>query len=179
MSQVQAPFGSLILSVGEDTRFIISLEHDMFRQKMLQALMVEQLVFLPKSISLAALLVLIVAGTAEIRQGHIGRPGIVANGFLLWQIFFSSWNILPYWFSITPRHWHKSGNHCRDFLSRERIIADGILPSSLFPLWVSLSYYISCCSIHSWYSCDLKICSDFSSSPFDSLILDFPLTPSQ
>ena len=59
--------------------------------------MFEGLVFVPKLISYISLLGLIIAGIAEFRQGHIGRLGIAANAFLLWQIFFSVWGALPIW----------------------------------------------------------------------------------
>jgi len=67
---------------------------------MFPPLMIDSLVFLPKSISMLAIIVLIFTGIVEFRQGHIGRVGIFANAFLLWQIFYSSWQILPNWFQL-------------------------------------------------------------------------------
>lgn len=52
---------------------------------------------LPKVVFLAGLVGVLVAGIAEIRQGHIGRPAIFINALLLWQIFFSVFAILPGW----------------------------------------------------------------------------------
>lgn len=57
--------------------------------------MFNTLVFVPKIISYIGLVILVVAGIAEFRQGHIGRIGIAANAFLLWQIFFPIWTNLP------------------------------------------------------------------------------------
>lgn len=67
---------------------------------MLTPLMTGSLVMLPSNISFLALGGLIVAGLMEFRQGHIGRVGIALNAFLLWQIFFSSWGVLPDWFQL-------------------------------------------------------------------------------
>jgi hypothetical protein len=41
------------------------------------------------------MIIMVVAGIAEARQGHIGRLGIAANAFLLWQVFYSVWQKLP------------------------------------------------------------------------------------
>lgn len=60
--------------------------------------MIGSLIFIPNVISYIALLLLVVAGIAELRQGHIGRLGITANAFFLWQIFFPIWTNLPQWF---------------------------------------------------------------------------------
>ena len=61
--------------------------------------MIDSLVFLPPSISMLALLGLLIAGIVEIRHGMwIGRPGITVNALLLWQIFYKSWTFLPEWF---------------------------------------------------------------------------------
>lgn len=60
--------------------------------------MVSQLIFLPQSISLIAIVGLTLAGVMEIRQGHIGRIGLAINALLLWQIFFGTWMFLPEWF---------------------------------------------------------------------------------
>ena len=61
-------------------------------------LMDGSLVFLPKQVSFLALIILFVAGIAEFRQGYIGRVAIAGNAFLLWQIFFPYWTLLPQWF---------------------------------------------------------------------------------
>jgi hypothetical protein len=48
----------------------------------------------------ASLLLLAVVGLSmfvELRQGHIGRPAIIANAMLLWQVFLPSWSELPTW----------------------------------------------------------------------------------
>lgn len=63
-------------------------------------LMIESLVFVPKGISFLGLIGLLVAGIMEFRQGHIGRLGIAANVFFLWQIFFPVWLMLPGWFQF-------------------------------------------------------------------------------
>ena len=34
-------------------------------------------------------------GLQEYAQGHIGRLGLAANAFFLWQIFFTKWLLLP------------------------------------------------------------------------------------
>jgi hypothetical protein len=60
--------------------------------------MTESLVFLPTVVSFIGIGVLILASIMQFRQGHIGRIGIAGNAFLLWQIFYPKWNILPGWF---------------------------------------------------------------------------------
>ncbi len=65
---------------------------------MMPRLMVEQFIFIPEPISILGILALLVVGIAEIRQGHIGRPGIAANAFLLWQAFYWKWTQIPEWF---------------------------------------------------------------------------------
>jgi len=60
--------------------------------------MIGTFIFVPKIISYIGLIGLIIAGIAEFRQGHIGRLGIAANAFLLWQIFFNVFTQLPIWF---------------------------------------------------------------------------------
>ncbi len=55
---------------------------------------------LPKVVFLVGLVGVFVAGLAEFRQGHIGRPAIFINALLLWQIFYSAWNTLPNWFQL-------------------------------------------------------------------------------
>lgn len=65
---------------------------------MVLAFFPQNLIFsIPKGIFLLGLLGVLVAGIAEFRQGHIGRPAIFINSLLLWQIFFSVWGILPIW----------------------------------------------------------------------------------
>lgn len=56
---------------------------------------------IPKGVFLVGLIGIFVAGIAEFRKGHIGRPAIFANSILLWQIFFSIWTTLPLWL-----HWY-------------------------------------------------------------------------
>jgi hypothetical protein len=53
---------------------------------------------LPKVVFLIGLVVVLVTGIAEFRQGYIGRVAIFANAILLWQLFFSVFGILPIWF---------------------------------------------------------------------------------
>jgi hypothetical protein len=60
--------------------------------------MVGSLILLPKSVSYIALILLLIAGVVEIRQGHIGRVGIFLNSMLLWQIFYEPFQTLPLWF---------------------------------------------------------------------------------
>jgi hypothetical protein len=60
--------------------------------------MFSSLIVLPKSLSIIVMIVLVVAGIAEHRQGHIGRVAIAGNAFLLWQIFFGVWDKLPDYF---------------------------------------------------------------------------------
>lgn len=57
--------------------------------------MLSSLVMLPELVSIGAMGVLLLAGIKEMRQGHIGRVGIVMNVFLLWQI------LLPHWSSLS------------------------------------------------------------------------------
>lgn len=57
-------------------------------------LMFEELIFLPKSVSFIAILMLIVASIVERRHGYISRMGVVLNVLLLWQIFYPEWNSL-------------------------------------------------------------------------------------
>lgn len=54
-------------------------------------------VSLPKIVFLIGLVGILVTGIAEFRRGHIGRVAIFLNAILLWQIFYSSWIILPIW----------------------------------------------------------------------------------
>ncbi|MDP2750274.1 MAG: hypothetical protein Q8O89_05580 [Nanoarchaeota archaeon] len=60
--------------------------------------MLGSLIILPKAISYIVLIVLLIAGIVEFRQGHIGRIGIFLNSILLWQIFYPTFNTLPSWF---------------------------------------------------------------------------------
>jgi hypothetical protein len=57
--------------------------------------MLGQLVFIPPGVSALGILVLVITGIMELRQGHIGRIGIACNAFLLWQIFYAKWVLLP------------------------------------------------------------------------------------
>lgn len=90
-------------------------------------LMVGSLVFIPKVISYIALIGLVIAGIAEIRQGHIGRIGIAANAFLLWQIFFPIWSTIPNWFQ-----W---------YLNVGTILAAIAIPSYLFRFSLPSEFY--------------------------------------
>lgn len=65
---------------------------------MTEPFMIGSLIFLPKSVSYLALIVLLIAGIVEIRQGHIGRVGIFLNSMLLWQLFYEPFQTLPLWF---------------------------------------------------------------------------------
>jgi|SRR5664280_2138322 hypothetical protein len=60
--------------------------------------MLSGLVFLPAWFSIIAMIILLVAGFAEYRQGYIGRVAIFGNAMLLWQVFFASWDKLPDFF---------------------------------------------------------------------------------
>jgi hypothetical protein len=60
--------------------------------------MIGSLILLPKEVSVIGLIALILAGIYEFRHGYIGRIGIAGNAFLLWQIFYNTWSILPNWF---------------------------------------------------------------------------------
>ena len=65
---------------------------------MVTAFFPENLIFsIPKGIFLVGLAGILVAGIAEFRQGHIGRPAIFINALLLWQVFFSVFATLPVW----------------------------------------------------------------------------------
>lgn len=57
-------------------------------------LMINNVIFLPSSISLLLMIGIAVVGIKEFSQGFIGRIGIVVNSLLLWQIFFPLWNNL-------------------------------------------------------------------------------------
>ena len=56
------------------------------------------LVFVSRSISFLGIIILIVGAVAEFRKGYVGRIGIAGNAFLLWQIFFGVWDMLPEYF---------------------------------------------------------------------------------
>ena len=64
--------------------------------------MVGGLVFVPKTISFLAIIGLVIAGLTELRKGAswLSRPSIIANSFLLWQIFFPIWANLPQIFQL-------------------------------------------------------------------------------
>ena len=89
--------------------------------------MIGSLVFIPKVISYIALVGLVIAGIAEFRQGHIGRIGIAANAFLLWQIFFPIWSNIPNWFQ-----W---------YLNVGTILAVIAIPSYLFRFSLPSEFY--------------------------------------
>ena len=90
-------------------------------------LMLGSLVFVPKVISYIALIILVLAGIAEFRQGHIGRLGIAGNAFLLWQIFFPIFSTLPNWFQ-----W---------YLNIGTILAIIAVPSYLFKFSLPSEFY--------------------------------------
>lgn len=89
--------------------------------------MTESLVFIPKTISYGALILLFIAGIREFRQGYIGRIGIASNAFLLWQIFYSDWLRLPEWFQ-----W---------YLNVGSILAIIAIPSYLFRIRLPSEFY--------------------------------------
>ncbi len=91
------------------------------------AFMVESLVFIPKIISYGMLFLLILFGIKEFRQGHIGRLGIVANAFLLWQIFYSDWSKLPELFQ-----WYLNGGTILSIIA---------IPSYLFNVRLPTKFY--------------------------------------
>ena len=55
----------------------------------------QDLLFFPNEINLILVLGFIFAIYVQIRQGHIGRPGIVANSFIVIEIFAPHWDRLP------------------------------------------------------------------------------------
>lgn len=58
-------------------------------------LMDESLIMFEGLYPLIGILVLVFLAIVNIRQGHVGRPSIVANVVLLWQIFYPRWYLLP------------------------------------------------------------------------------------
>ena len=62
---------------------------------MIPPFMLGSLILMPKSISFIALVLLLIASIAELRKHHIGRVALAANVFLLWQIFYSTFQQLP------------------------------------------------------------------------------------
>ena len=58
-------------------------------------LMLKGLIFMPETVSFLLIVGLMVGGLVEYRQGHVSRPAMVGNAFLLWQIFYGDWNLLP------------------------------------------------------------------------------------
>ena len=62
---------------------------------MVEPWMMGLLVFFPSIVSIAGIIILALLGWQEYAQGHIGRLGIAANAFFLWQIFFTKWLLLP------------------------------------------------------------------------------------
>ena len=55
----------------------------------------QDLLFIPKESNLILILGLIFAIIVQSRQGHIGRPGIVANSFIVIEMFAPHWDKLP------------------------------------------------------------------------------------
>ena len=53
------------------------------------------LLFIPKEFNLILALGLGFAVLVQFRQGHIGRPGIVANSFIVIEMFTPHWDKLP------------------------------------------------------------------------------------
>lgn len=57
--------------------------------------MIGSLVLLPPLVSVGALILLLIYGYIEMRKQYIGRIAMVANVFLLWQIFYNNFQQLP------------------------------------------------------------------------------------
>lgn len=55
----------------------------------------QYLLFFPNGINLILILGLLFAILVQIRQNYIGRPGIVANSFIVIEIFAPHWDRLP------------------------------------------------------------------------------------
>ena len=55
----------------------------------------QALLVIPKELNLILIFGLIFAVFVQIRQGHIGRPGIVANSFIVIEMFAPHWDRLP------------------------------------------------------------------------------------
>jgi len=63
-------------------------------------LMLKGLIFIPGTVSFLLIVGLMVGGLVEHRQGHVSRPAMVGNAFLLWQILYGDWNLLPDWLQL-------------------------------------------------------------------------------
>lgn len=63
--------------------------------KILNSFLPSSLVVLPELVSFGMLALLSLYGLKELRQGHIGRVGLAANVFLLWQLLYPNWEGLP------------------------------------------------------------------------------------
>jgi len=62
--------------------------------------MLKGLIFIPGTVSFLLIVGLMVGGLVEHRQGHVSRPAMVGNAFLLWQILYGDWNLLPDWLQL-------------------------------------------------------------------------------
>lgn len=62
---------------------------------MVAPFMMSSLILLPPLVSVGALILLLIYGYIEMRQQYIGRIAMVANVFLLWQIFYNNFQQLP------------------------------------------------------------------------------------
>jgi len=82
---------------------------------------------IPKGIFLVGLIGIFVAGIAEFRKGHIGRPAIFVNAIFLWQIFFSIWTSLPIWM-----HWYLNVGSIVGLIALVAYIPKWKLPSEFY-----------------------------------------------
>ena len=55
----------------------------------------QDILFIPKELNLILILGLLFTILVQTRQKHIGRPGIVANSFIVIEIFSPHWDGLP------------------------------------------------------------------------------------
>ena len=84
---------------------------------------------IPKGIFLIGLIGVFVAGIAEFRKGHIGRPAIFVNAILLWQIFFSIWATLPIWMQ-----WYLNGGSIVGLIAIIAYIPKWRLPKEFYQI---------------------------------------------
>ncbi|GEM_PF-2795099 len=64
---------------------------------MVDPLMIKDAIFIPKSLSIIGICLLILLGRKEHARRHVGRLGIVGNSLFLWQVFYNAWASLPNW----------------------------------------------------------------------------------
>ncbi len=62
---------------------------------MIPPFMIGSLILLPPLISFGAMILLLIFGYAESKKNYVGRVAMVANVFLLWQVFYSKFPQLP------------------------------------------------------------------------------------